>query len=1678
MKIANAKTFGNQMYLTEADLTSMVTGLTSNFIENPSGGMDGMYLKNTGSGVEWANIEAVPTSLEDMDSAAYQMLVAVNEKVSGIESGATSVDSSTVEGWGYTKVTSAQVADWGYTKVTSANVSTIVTDIAYTKGQVDSTVSAINAKLTNVYTYKGSVNDYANLPSEGMNVGDVYNVANSNKANGIKAGDNVAWNGSEWDVLAGDVDLSEYAMISTVSSMIDDAVETKASVSDLAQVAFTGNYGDLSELPDLSEFTSHIDSSAIHVPTNGSSGQVLKMNASGVPVWDVDLTVGGSAVLPNYDPSKAGKILQVKDGGTETEWVDKPIGNMTIDSFVNGNGVVKSATYATSAVYDGSGNNIVNTYQTKIDGSHKISGSYIDGAVASATSAGYATSAGNVNDGKITIQLNGTSKGEFTVNQSSGSTININGVALSTDLSNYVPTSRTINGKNLSANATIYGSDILDSSGGSNLNAIITSHTTSSAIHVPFANTSSNGLVLKVVNGVPAWDTDLTVGGSAVLPNYDPSKAGQILQVKSDGTGTEWVDKPIGDMTIASFVNGNGVVNSATHAASATYDGSGNTITDTYQTKIDASHKISGTYIDGAVASATKATSATYDGSGNVITDTYQTKIDASHKISGTYIDGAVASATSAGNVNNGKIIIQLNGTSKGEFTVNQSSNSTVNINGVALSTDLNSYATSLDFTMDSNSYVISAVLKNGSTNLSSKTIDLPLETMVVDASYDSANKNINLTLKNGTVTSFGIADLVNGLVPDTRTVNGKALSANVVIYGSDILNSSGGTNLNTLINNHVTATVSHVPSTQGHDNGKVLKIANGSATWGDDLTADGSAVLPHYDSTQIGQILQVTSTQAEGIHTTWATAATGNMNTTDYVVEGGTGVVLSASNATTVNGHTVSANVPADAEFTDTIPGSGVLTISGVGSALGTFNANASSNSTITIPQATSTVYGLAKVEKVVSNTDNAVANSVVSGISATMNSHNTSSALHVPSMATASNGQVLTYDSATASAKWVSLPAGNVGDMTIASFVNGNGVVNSATHAASATYDGSGNTIADTYQTKIDSTNTISGAYVNGAVASATKAVSATHDGSGNVITDTYQTKIDGSHQISGTYISGAVSSATKAASAVYDGSGNTITETYQTKIDASHKISGSYISGAVESATSAGNASTVNGFTVGVNVPSTAVFTDTIPGSATITLKANNTNIGSFSVNASENASVDIPAGTNTSYGVVKVETTISNTTNAVANSVVSATSSSLASAINAHAGTANVHVPSTGTTGYYLKKTENGNTWAAVDIPTLTVDSEITSDGVNAVAGSAIYHAVEARAKIEDLSKVAFTGNYTDLINAPSVSGFESHLVSSIIHVPTGGTSGQVLKVNESGVPEWGTDLTADGSAVLPTYGAGDANKVLKVNGTGTGTSWETANVGDMTIASYVNGNGVVKSATHAASAGSLTNAITINGVSLNAGTTKTLAQMNIASATHTHGTGDITSFSEKVSSAASNVASTYVANNVHNATITFTQGGVTKGYFTLNQNTASTIALDIGGIGSEITVDGAITSNGTNAVAGSAIYSAVVSKVDISDLAHVAFTGNYNDLVSAPSVAPVQVSGSTISSMVAGTNVTLTRNGGVVTIAATGGGNVTVDGTVTQNGTNAVAGSAVYSYVSAQLSSIEALLNNI
>ena len=72
------------------------------------------------------------------------------------------------------------------------------------KGEID----GVKAKIASVYTPKGSVKSYDQLPEENLTIGDVYNVVD---AYGIfPAGTNYVWTDEGWDALGGAIDLSNY----------------------------------------------------------------------------------------------------------------------------------------------------------------------------------------------------------------------------------------------------------------------------------------------------------------------------------------------------------------------------------------------------------------------------------------------------------------------------------------------------------------------------------------------------------------------------------------------------------------------------------------------------------------------------------------------------------------------------------------------------------------------------------------------------------------------------------------------------------------------------------------------------------------------------------------------------------------------------------------------------------------------------------------------------------------------------------------------------------------------------------------------------------------------------------------------------------------------------------------------------------------------------------------------------------------------------------------------------------------------------------------------------------------------------------------------------------------------------------------------------------------------------
>lgn len=71
-------------------------------------------------------------------------------------------------------------------------------------------VEAVRDSLAKMITYQGSVDNYSDLPTNPQ-VGYSYNVKNADKEHGVNAGDNLVWNGEDWDNFGSFVDMSLFA---------------------------------------------------------------------------------------------------------------------------------------------------------------------------------------------------------------------------------------------------------------------------------------------------------------------------------------------------------------------------------------------------------------------------------------------------------------------------------------------------------------------------------------------------------------------------------------------------------------------------------------------------------------------------------------------------------------------------------------------------------------------------------------------------------------------------------------------------------------------------------------------------------------------------------------------------------------------------------------------------------------------------------------------------------------------------------------------------------------------------------------------------------------------------------------------------------------------------------------------------------------------------------------------------------------------------------------------------------------------------------------------------------------------------------------------------------------------------------------------------------------------------
>lgn len=118
----------------------------------------------------------------------------------------------------------AEVKKLGYQ--TSAQVDSAITAKGYaTVSSVDEKVNGakselqqkIDAAVASAFTYKGVKATKAELPSDGNKVGDVWHVT-------ADAGE-YAWDGTKWEALGGNIDLSAYMLKTDMVAITTDEID-------------------------------------------------------------------------------------------------------------------------------------------------------------------------------------------------------------------------------------------------------------------------------------------------------------------------------------------------------------------------------------------------------------------------------------------------------------------------------------------------------------------------------------------------------------------------------------------------------------------------------------------------------------------------------------------------------------------------------------------------------------------------------------------------------------------------------------------------------------------------------------------------------------------------------------------------------------------------------------------------------------------------------------------------------------------------------------------------------------------------------------------------------------------------------------------------------------------------------------------------------------------------------------------------------------------------------------------------------------------------------------------------------------------------------------------------------------------------------------------------------------
>ena len=305
----------------KGNLVSAINEVDSHTDGTASDLADEITRATTAEGILQDNIDAEVTRATGVEGTLQTNITAEETRAKGIESGLrTDLDNHIANTSNPHNVTKSQVGlgnvdntadlDKPISTATQtalngkANVATTISGYgitdAYTKTEVD-------AKVSSVYRVRGSVEDYAHLPSSDQVVGDVWNILDS--------GSNYVWDGTIWDKLSETIDLTPYLTKSEAQSTYETITNVSSHTSNTnnphsvtkAQVGL-GNVDDTSDLnkPISTATQTALDGKVSDVKVNGTSVVSNKVASISVPVQSVNGDTGAVIVqaIKNQNTSK------------------------------------------------------------------------------------------------------------------------------------------------------------------------------------------------------------------------------------------------------------------------------------------------------------------------------------------------------------------------------------------------------------------------------------------------------------------------------------------------------------------------------------------------------------------------------------------------------------------------------------------------------------------------------------------------------------------------------------------------------------------------------------------------------------------------------------------------------------------------------------------------------------------------------------------------------------------------------------------------------------------------------------------------------------------------------------------------------------------------------------------------------------------------------------------------------------------------------------------------------------------------------------------------------------------------------------------------------------------------------------------------------------------------------